>query len=1466
MNDRDIALVGISVFSPAGDSADEFWSGISQGGDFITDVPEDVIEPYYFEGKPNGVDRFYCKRGGFVKPLRLDALRYGIMPVTATGTDPEQLVSLMAAEQALLDADVFAKGIPLQKCSIIIGRGSIPGLLQMRAIDIIRSARQFTTLLNSVMPELTDKDLETIKTAYQTLQGRYQADIATGSMPNLIASLIANRFDMHGPAYTIDAACGSGIVAINHSIALLRSGQCDVAVAGAMHAGQTAMFWGTFDMLGALSHKQVISPFSADADGLLVGQGGGFVTLKTLRRALEDGDRIYAVIKETAVCSDGAASHVMLTSVEGQTRVLERAWKEAGMDPEKIGHIEGHGTGTVAGDRIELSTLKAFFGDNSHPRAWVGSVKSNMGHTMAAAGMMGVIKTALALYRKKIPPTLHCETPAPAVFESRFMPPQEPMDWDGEELPLVAGVNAFGFGGVNTHAILTAYEPPRDAPRMRVKPVLGETLLLSAGSGPELIEKLNKGDYTDLGGPWRIAIFDPNENRLKQAVSIVNAGEPNRGKMDIWFTNRPVISNGGKIAFMFPGFLEEWATETDSLSETLGFPLMEELIAESGAEDFVDQIVQIVYRTKWLGKAALEKLGVKADMYTGYSIGEWDAALFAGLIESDMALWAKTLSTDMESYDKFPMIYVNGAGLKQAEAWCESIPDMWITGDNGPDQVVLTGKKHAMDDLVKLLDESKLFYKVIPDRIGMHTPLAENIPLNHLKFFKGLNYHEGEVPVWSATTLDTVPTERDGYVGYLTGELTKPVYFRELIEKLYEEQNARVFIQMGLGPLAGYVEDILRGKDFGAIATSVPSGASARGGAEQMRRVMALLFIEGLQADPAFMGVKPQYRAEHSLIELPKGAPPILTEIPELTEIVSKRYGAAGPGGGLPGSSLAGKGPLAAAVDGNIRDAIAVQRELARAFEGFDGKMPVMAPARAPERSVARAQADGQTGLHDAPSKSRKGKKFEERLHLTFEDHPYLIDHSIVRQPEGWGTDGSGLPEDLNPVVPFSMTLDLFAEIAGKHAPGEKLIKICNAAAYKWINVEKPLDIDVKCEWTAQNALSVDLGGYARADCVFGDEWPEPPAEYGGDIDIGKEIVERKPASEWYRGYSFHGPQYHSLIEQDRICERGMCGQARSAAGKGSLLDIMGQQLGLFLQITQSENAISFPMKVKELNLYADMLDQRGDFETVMVIKRVTDNVAAMDSVLKRDGKLWAVAKDYVVQRFISTPAVWDVILSPQENLLADEIAPGVYFYRSNLTDSLLAILSKRYLSGAEREIWEGLENQKLRREYVVSRIALKDAVRARLAAGGGEMLYPIEFSCGKNEAGKPVLVANSPGAAAVEGLFVSIAHKGTAAAAMVSDRPVGLDLEAIEEKSEDFTGVAFTDDEVGLQKKTGDPNAAIRFWVAKEACAKMTGEGLKGNPKRYEVSTVSGDELTVGETLVRTSVIGDEYIAGWTN
>jgi acyl transferase domain-containing protein/phosphopantetheinyl transferase len=1462
---RDIAIVGMSAYTPAGNDIDELWEGLSRGGDFITETPPDVIEPYYFTGEPNGVDRFYCNRGGFCKAFRVDMLRYGILPIAADGADPDHLVAMAETEQALTDAGVFEKNISLDTCSIIIGKGTFSGLISLRVLELLRTSHQITAILKAALPDLTDDDLERIRIAYQKRLGRYHPDMATGTMPSLVASQVANRFDMHGAAYTLDAACASGILAIEHSIQRLRSGECDIAVAGGMHTGHSAPFWGPFDLLGALSHRGQIAPFSKDADGLLIGQGGGFLVLKTLRRALEDEDRIYALIKDTAVSSDGTGSHVLVTSVAGQLRVLKKAWERAGMDPRTIGYIEAHGTGTPAGDRVEAATLKEFFGDNTHPPALVGSIKSNIGHTMPAAGTISIIKTALALYHRQIPPTLHCEEPLAALLESRFLPPQELVDWEEDRYPLVAAVNAFGFGGVNSHAILTPYEPTAGMPapiRPRHQP--DSVLMISAPTREALVQKLQTEDFTHTGGTYRLVLFNPTNERIETAITIVEKDKPWRGRMGIWFSNAPLLANGGKIVYLCSGFgPDEWA-EADSISDELELPLITELLSQEDDHERTQAMLRYYYLS-WLCKEGLRKLGITPDLYAANSTGEWGAAMFAGITGgSPREVFGPLLSATIEYH---PLIAVIGIDNKQAAQWCTEIPGLYLSNDNCPGEVLMSGTQDALDIMLQRLKEQHLFHTVLPYGSGMHTPLMKLPDNAHLDYLTNITIQKGEVPVWSSATLEPVPTNKKDYAELFKSQLTQPVHFRQLIEKLYDEQNARVFIQLGVGPSIKFIRETLKGREFSAIPSCVPE----RKGTDQLRQVLAALFVEGREIDARFLGVKSRYITEHSVTKLTRGARPIITEMPELTEIITARYGLTGPRASA--SNDTNSHPLLSTANANMRDAIDTQNEMIRLFEQLPKnvdenaateKTPIIPPKRTRVKRDGTAQAF--THTHQPTDNVTATKltpalppNFEEIIRLTFEDHPYVADHSIIRQPRDWKH-----PEDLNIVIPLTMTIELLSEVALKHASGRMLIGLKNLSAYRWIEIEQPFEGTIRGAWKTPDLLELELVGYAKSEFILGDERPKPPAEYTGTLDIGEPIMKNRPVEELYDRYAFHGPYYRSNTAMLGICSRGMRSLAVRREGKGSLLDIMGQQLGLFLHLTQEKDVISFPVRIKELTFYADVFDQEGEFEHTMLITKLTENSITADMVLKREKTIWSVARGFVCQRFESNPLIWNVILKPQSTLLANKIAPGVYHFTNRNQGNMIHLLEKRYLNHVDNNALKAASTRQ-RREYLTSRIALKDAVRAFTRSAADDMLYPIEIFCAHDENGQPSVYGEPDAADALKNLCVSLAHKDDEAVAMVANYPIGIDVEKIEEKSQSFLEITFTKQERELLESLKQPEGITRFWVAKEACAKQAGTGLQGDPKRFEVSAIKGDMLYVGEQGVQTMTIGEEYVIGWT-
>ncbi|MFG2602002.1 beta-ketoacyl synthase N-terminal-like domain-containing protein [Streptomyces sp. NPDC048514] len=472
-----VAVVGMAVLLPGAPGLDAYWRNLRDGVDAIREVPADRWDAdYYHPGPvtgPAAPDRVYCRRGGFVDGLaEVEVTRYGIMPASVPGTEPDQLIALDVAAAALADAGGEERLPERHRIGVVLGRGGYltPGLARLD--QRVRTAGQLVRTLGELLPELSTGQLDRVRAAFTERLGPDSPDSAIGLVPNLAASRIANRLDLRGPVYTLDAACASSLVAVDQAVTELTTGRCDVMLAGGVHHCHDITLWSVFSQLRALSPSQRIRPFHREADGILIGEGTGIVVLKRLVDAERDGDRVYAVVRGTGVAGDGRTAGLVTPDPGGQARAVRQAWRAAGLDPaapDSIGLLEAHGTATPAGDAAELTTLTEVFGPGEAcegaARPVLGSVKSMIGHTMPAAGVAGLVKAALALHHGVQLPTLHCDDPHPALAGTRFRTLERARPWrtDARQPVRRAAVNAFGFGGINAHVVLEEAPRPRPA-------------------------------------------------------------------------------------------------------------------------------------------------------------------------------------------------------------------------------------------------------------------------------------------------------------------------------------------------------------------------------------------------------------------------------------------------------------------------------------------------------------------------------------------------------------------------------------------------------------------------------------------------------------------------------------------------------------------------------------------------------------------------------------------------------------------------------------------------------------------------------------------------------------------------------------------------------------------------------------------------------------------------------------------
>lgn len=1409
MKKTDVAVIGLSCVFPGAQDASTFWQNIVNKVDSTQSVPADRIDPVHFSDTTNPVDRFYCKRGGFISDYEFDPTAFGILPLAVEGTEPDHLLTLDLVQKVLEDAGVFKKQVSLEKTGIIIGKGNYTGPGATRAIEIVRTGEQISSLLQELLPQVSAEDIEKVKHAFQERKGRFAADTAMGLIPNLVASLVANRFNLGGAAFTVDAACASALLAVDHAVQELNRGRCDMVIAGGVHTGQNAAFWSIFAQLGALSHQQQIKPFSSDADGLLIGEGCGFVVLKRLEDAIHDQDKIYAVIKGVGVSSDGNGTSVMSPSVKGQLKALQQAWINADLDEKQIGYLEAHGTGTPLGDKTELQTLAQFFGKEEMAQsAGIGSVKSNIGHAMPAAGIAGLIKTCLALHHDTLPPTLYCESPIADMQKTRFEPVQEARNWSKTGLPKVAAVNAFGFGGINAHVVLEGYDMPKK----------DRVLILARPTHEELLSALRNHESEVGEGNYRVALFDPTPERIEKVIKIVVRDHPWRNRQDIWYTNTPLLKDGGKVAFVFPGLDGLAKGEVESVSRYFG--LSEPI--ETEGEGLLTDALGIFNKCSILD-GALKKLGIIPDMNAGHSLGEWLAGYSSELAEVN-SVKALIDVLNPETFElKDSRFIAVGAGIETVKPLIDAVPNVYISNDNCPNQVILCGSNAALDELVPLLKSKQIFHQILPFQSGFHSPfIADKLDVI-LEGMEKAQFQQTKIPLWSATTLEPYPADQEAIRKLSAEHLVQPVRFRELTDKLYDE-GAKFFIQIGTGGLIGFIDDTLKGKAFSTIASSVPT----RSALAQLQRVVAALFVEGKTAAIDFLEIQNHSKKSSGKgIKLQLGSPIVR----DFKEIKALAQSFDGPKHHTISATVAKTGhPLVQAFQENITDMIRMQEEVLTLFQNRpETTAPVVA---APKKPVSM--------------------NFSKDLHVDLSSHPYLIDHSLLKQPKGWTPIS-----DMEPVIPMTMIFEQLAEIAQAEIPGTRVHKIMNVSVFQWMNVAKPFEKTVKGEWRSPNHAYLDIENFVNAEVLLSSTVHSAPTF---NLSVGDLLPIQRTPEEIYDKHMFHGELYQGITEVSAVGTKGITGTIKGNGGKGSLLDNAGQLFGLWLQLTLTKDRIAFPVKIRDIEFFGDMEDQDGLFECTCMLTELNEEFAIADIILKRDGKVWCAITGWQNRRLEIDEPLWNVSMSPLHNRLSEEIAPDVFFFHQAYTRvASWDFILKRYFNHTEKQHHQQLLPNK-RKDWMVSRVAVKDAVRNLLREKKNHPCFPITFEIRSNEAGKPYLIGD-----VTEDIHISLAHKGKEAVGIARHgSPVGIDMEIMEERSSGFYDLVFTDHELMLLKDRDQAEWTTRFWVAKEAYSKFLGTGLKGNPKAFEVKQIQDDHLWINETEIKT-IKHKNYIIGWT-
>ena len=1480
-----VAIVGMGALFPGAPDAPTFWRNVVDGVDAITDAPADRWDDVFYDPDAEAPDRVYVRRGGFIDTTGVfDPTEFGIMPVTVESAEPDQLLALRVASEAIADT---VGGLPSgERVAVVVGRGGYftPGMA--RFDQRVRVAEQLAQTLHDLAPELSADRVQEVKAAFQAQLGPARPEGAIDLVPNLAASRIANRLDLQGPAYTVDAACASSLIALDQAVHLLRDGRADAAVVGGVHHCHDVAFWAVFSQLRALSPSQQIRPFDRSADGLLIGEGTGMVVIKRLVDADRDGDRVYAVVEGTGVASDGKGASVMVPRVDGQLLALERAWADAQQATDTIGLVEAHGTATPVGDEAELRTLGRFFGDpaaDGRPRAGVGSVKSMIGHAMPAAGMAGLIKAAYATHHGVLPPTLHVQDPHEGFVATRFRAITEAEEWDPEATGGVrrAAVNAFGFGGINAHVVLRApnphpnppppphtpppHPPPNpdlvtgsaplgriQSPDGGVRGVPGErVVLLAAASTDDLLAQLDAdrdrilADRDDLGRPRpdgevRLALVAPDEKRVRLARKVLERGTPWRGRNDVWFSGPEglLADPAAKTAFLFPGVEPSFAPQVDDVVEHLD--LAGPVPVVDGELDLSRQGAGIIALGRLLHDA-LGRLGLTPDLVGGHSIGEWNAMIAAGLVPAD-GVDDFIASVDLDAVEVPDLVFAAlGCGAEQAAAAIDGLADIAVSHDNCPHQSVVCGTEAAVQQALARLGEQRVLGQVLPFRSGFHSPLLAPYLEPARRDVARTPLAPPELPVWSATTVAPYPSDPDEVRALVIRHLVEPVRFNDLVQRLHAE-GVRAFVQVGVGSLTAFLDDTLKDADVLVVS----AGSEDRAGLDQLRRAAAALWVEGAEPNLELLAAStaPPGRTSSGadggrVVDVPLGTPLIRLDGPRLDLAGTQDTGGTGIDVGVAASS-----PVLAELDAALREAAEAGRAVAAAW--------------------GDAAASGGRPLRSEPTPAatqpnESDQRMTTRL-LSIETMPHLVDHAFNRQPEDW-SDLS----DRFPVVPMTGTLELLREAAVELAPGRLPVALEDVRALRWLPVEPATEVTIVARRAADDPdrVRVSIDGYARGTVVLADAWPEPPPP--SEEPLGDVALQGPTAAQLYdEHWLFHGPEFQGIRRIGPMGPGGMTASIVCLPAPGAILDAAGQLVGHWLAVRAEVDRLALPRHLGAVHWYGPTPESGTPLDVTMRVRHLDDESIRGDlDLVDRDGRLWCRIDGWEDHRFQTDELTWPIATEPETNAVAEPQPGGWVLVRERWRNTASRELSmRRYLTRAEREQYEAM-TPNVQRQWLLGRIAAKDATRLRTWDEAGERvpLFPAEVQVANDERGAPVLRGHG------EGLHVSLAHTPWLGVAIVgADGPVGIDVERIEPRPERFDALVMGADELALLPADRDEDEwRTRVWAAKEAAAKAARTGLEGNPKRWVVSAVHGERLQVDGRWVQTTRFEEEHVVAWT-
>lgn len=852
-----IAIVGMGCRLPGADNPQAFWRLLKEGREAIVPLPSDRWDTTaLYDPDPEVPGRIATSAGGFLRDVRgFDPAFFGITRREAEGMDPQQRLFLEVAWESLENAGYPPDRQGRTSTGVYVGiTGNDYATMQMKTGDEV------------------------------LLDGHF----ASGIAHSVVSGRLSYLLGLEGPSLSIDTACSSSLVAVHLACQALRAGDCRMALAGGVNLILSP------DIFIALSRARMLAPdgrcktFDADADGFARGEGCGVVVLKRLQDAVEDGDRVLAIIRGSAVNQDGASSGLTAPSGPAQRAVIREALKRAGVEPKQVSYIEAHGTGTQLGDPLELRSLAEVFGPDRDgaERLAIGSVKTNIGHVEAAAGVAGLIKVVLSLQHKEIPAHLNYTKPTPHIdWEAApFRVHSKAESWLPAGGRRVAGVSSFGFSGTNAHIVLE--EAPARAQTGVVAGEAGPYLLVLAANDEhalaelaqryaDALNELTDADLTDFcfsastsraSAPYRATALANSTDELRRQLRALANGETTSGVRMAKVERR----DPPRIAFLFTGQGAQYAGMAALLDKTqpvfraaldrcavildarLERPLRDVLYPAPGVSSPINETIYTqpaLFSLEYALTELWRHWGVSADMVMGHSVGEYVAACVSGVLSLEDAL---TLVAErgrlMQSLPAGgAMAAIFAAESVVADALAAHAGQVSIAGLNGPEQTVISGAASEVQALCDAFSVGGIRCDRLPVSHAFHSPLVDPV----LDAFEGA----------AASVKFNAPSIR--LISNLTGavadprEVVRPAYWRRHVREAVRfvdgaltlaALDPQVCVEMGPQPvLLSFVHDALR--ERAAKITMVPTLRRSQPDTKQLAEALASLFLAGVEID-----------------------------------------------------------------------------------------------------------------------------------------------------------------------------------------------------------------------------------------------------------------------------------------------------------------------------------------------------------------------------------------------------------------------------------------------------------------------------------------------------------------------------------------------------------------------------------------------------------------------------------------